>query len=527
MKEFSFTLSKSLAAGLRRSYRNPRNGVGLTELLNAEVCEGGLGPIEGVTNPIPIETLGAYSIEVNWPNPRLFRGNTFTLLADENRLFSVDESDWSLAEITPYHYEAVGTAMSIPSGGSWQILDAHNMWMLFNGSCTIFRSALGRVGGRPTEEVYIQSDVHIETGCLYKGRGMLAGFDRDNFWNPAWLAFWEEQLGQKNFGLSRDMPFEDNFVWWSTIGGGDMFWMFYPNLYIGGVLGMQTGHTQDKPLILDLIQRNECGFAPATYRGRVRVLLPIGEGVLAYGDGGVTYMQAVGDPTPTMARRHVSSVGIASGVAASGDLRQHVYVDNSGCVWHINSDLNVTRLGYEEYIGPMIGSDIIVSYSENKRRFTIGNNESTYVLTEYGLSKIDQRVTSIVSADGVEVGLSTDLGYDNTQVRLVTETFDMNNRALKMLRSVEISTAGEADWYVSVLYRLSKAADFIQTSWRKINKEGWAVIPCTAVEFRLAFYSPSYLTSEPPDDIVVKWQMSDKRNVRGVYAPAPNTIPSE
>ena len=526
MREFSFTIADSLSAGLRRSYKNARNATGMTELFNVEVGEHGLVQLEGITNPLSVDTLGAHSIEVNWPNPRLFRGNSVTLLADENRLFEVDEADWSLSELTLYNFGKVGTAASIPSGGSWQMLDAHDTWMLFNGSCTILRSGLGLVSGI-SEHTYIQTGVHIETGCLYKGRGMLAGFDPDVFLGKDWLAYWADQVSNVNLGLPKDIPFKDNFVWWSTIGGGDLFWMFYPDFYFKGPVGMQDGHTPDRAYILDLLQRNECGFAPTTYRGRVRVLLPIGEGVLAYGDGGVTYMQAVPEPIPTMARRHISNIGIAPGVAVGGDLQQHVYVDGKGVLWHITSDLKVTRLGYEEYLSHMIGSDIVVSYSPQSELFTISNNDTTYLLSKYGLSKIDQRVTSIVTANGVDVGLSTDLGYDNSQIRLVTDTFDMNNRAIKMIRSVEMHLNDEATWYIAIMHKMDESSAFGQTAWRQINKSGWVVLPCTGVEFRLAFYCADYSIADPPDNIVVKWQMSDKRNVRGAYASPADVATSE
>lgn len=520
MREFSFTLAKELAAGLRRSYRNTRNAPGLTTLFNAEVGESGLVQLEGITNPFSVGTLGGQGIEVNWPFPRLFRGNTVTLLADETRLFEVDESDWSLAELTAYGYGAVGTALSIPTGGSWQMLDAHDTWMLMNGSCVIFKSGLGGVSGR-SEEIYINTDVHIETGCLYKGRGMLAGFDPEKFWSKDWLAFWDEHSTDSyDLGISRSMPFKDNFVWWSTIGGGDLFWMFYPELYMRGVTGHPDGHTPCDPYIFDLLQRNECGFAPMTYRGRVRVLLPLGEGVIAYGDGGLTYLQAVSEPVPTMARLHMSNIGIASGVAAAGDLNQHIYVDGNGCVWHIDANRNITRLGYEEHIQPMLSDDILVAYSPEKERFTISGSDLTFMLTKYGMSQIDQRVTSIVTADGTEVGLSTDLGFDNSQLQIVTDTFDMNNRAIKLIRSVEVHLNDTATWYMSVQYRMNKADAFKQTVWRQINKEGWAVMPCTGTEFRICLYCADYSVAEPPDNVVVKWQMSDKRNVRGGYAGA-------
>lgn len=526
MREYSYTLSKELASGLRRSYRNGRNSVGLTELFNAEVGDNGLVQLEGIVNPFSTATLGAHGIEVNWPFPRLFKGNGITLLADETRLFEVDESDWSLTEITPNKYGAVGTLLSIPTGGAWQMLDAHDTWMLMNGSCVIFKAGIDAVRGR-SNEVYLQSDVHIETGCLYKGRGLLAGFDEDQFWSKDWLAFWDEQSSTYNLGISRDMPFKDNFIWWSTIGGGDLLWMFFPEMYMRGVTETAEGHTPCRPYIFDLLERNECGFAPATFSGRVRLLLPIGEGVLAYGDNGVTYLQAVSEPVPTMARRHISYIGTAGGAAGAGNLQQHVYADGNGCLWHITADLNVTKLGYEEYIQPLVAEGIVITYQEQHERFVISGSSETYLLNKNGLSKIDQRVTSCFVYGGVDYGLSSDLGYDNSQLRLVTDTFDMGNRAIKQIRSVEVHLNDTQAWFVCIQYRMNKADVFKQSAWRQINKEGWAVIPCTGTEFRVALYCADYSEAEPPDNIVVKWQMSDKRNVRGSYAGATSAEPSE
>ena len=171
--------------------------------------------------------------------------------------------------------------------------------MLFNGASTVFHTSHDKMFGM-TDKVFVQDDVWIETGCEYKGRALLAGFDNTKFWNIQWQHFFESWAGKYDLGLDLDLAFQDNMVWWSTIGGGDLLWLFYPYLHMTGINSIEDAYTMEKPLIFDYLKRNECGFMPMNWQGRVRHLIPFRDVVMGYGDNGVSALRSVVDPQPTM-----------------------------------------------------------------------------------------------------------------------------------------------------------------------------------------------------------------------------------
>jgi hypothetical protein len=102
------------------------------------------------------------------------------------------------------------------------------------------------------------------------------------------------------------------------------------------------------------------------------------------------------------------------------------------------------------------------------------------------------------------------------RAELVTDSFDMQVRGLKTINAVEVALSGWSAPAVSIFYRLASAAPFAQTSWVPLNRDGWARINIVGTDFRVAFRGTPEANAQL-DYVTVKWQASDRRNLRGPY----------
>lgn len=517
MRQFSTVLTKEIFRGLRPDYRVGRNSQGLTDLLNAETSEDGLSVYDPVVNPISTEDISAYNLALDWPYPQLFRGWDQTIVAAKSAIYSINESDWSPTELDLYDADAIDVLTAPVLGEPWQFVDMHKAWMLLNANSTILLPGNNELFGHE-RKVLAQTRLGIRTGCYHKGRVILGGFNVSEFWQDQWKAFWLYWSSRREFGIVPPLEIGENFIWWSSIGGGDVFSLIFPELGIGGMLKDEDVNSAERPLIFDQLLRNECGMMPVL-KGAVRVVKPLGESVIVYSDNGIAVMTPAIEPVPTFGMKQLSGVGIANGLAVAGDDRQHLFIDQQGTLWAIGADLKIVRLGYREFFFQMLGNEIMASYSpEEDGRWFFSDNNRTFLWKPTGLSEVDQMVTSCDFMGGATVGMCDETGSRDPSFSLVSGDIDFGQRAIKHIHSVELSTNSTTNLYISICYKYNKNEEvWKQTGWRKVNKEGWAVLSCSGVDFRIAVRGDDYSEVEPPDYITVKWSLVDKRNQRGQY----------
>src|SRR3990172_5152552 len=116
MREYTQVIRDDLKIGLRRDYRAR---TGLESCINLKATEYGLTPYIEVELPFSITTLDAHVVDLSWPFPQLLRGREVTLLADTQRIFFVNEADWSLLLLDLFQAKADTAAGSIKIGNAW------------------------------------------------------------------------------------------------------------------------------------------------------------------------------------------------------------------------------------------------------------------------------------------------------------------------------------------------------------------------------------------------------------------------
>lgn len=546
-REFAISIYDSMSKGLAPEYSTNRALGYLEKAKNIRVTKtGGIEPYIPTILPFEQALLDSHGIEYNWPYPYMLKGKKYTWLCLDTDIFIVNEEDWSLLHLDDIEdYNGVVQNEKIIRGTRWQLVDFWDTWFLHNGKCTIFETGLNSLLGNDSK-IHVNSHIGINAGCAHRGRRWLGGFDSDNFYtenrapgymkasaNPRskynWKNFWDDLIDSAQ-GAPADMgvglkfsELKSNWAMWSTIGGGDLLYLFNYDLMRKGVTGVDyaANTVHDDNYIFQILQQNTWGMAPMSWQGDILSVSPLGKAVIYAGTGGVTALIPVGDKVGVKEFPKLSQ-GIFTSGCVGGDEEQLLIMDSSGMLWLINEELQVQRVGYENILGSMAGTDVVITYDNNDRNFYICNHEQSYILTSQGLTSHTQRVTCIVNTSGGALSLGVIEQLDES-MEILTEPFDMGTAGLKTIVQVEVIrsieewaiTQGTPHIDISILFRNSSRDYWKETEKRKLNNNDNVRIPITAKEFKLRITSDNFADTKI-ENVIIKYQASDKRFTRGI-----------
>ena len=509
MQEFSFSIISAIAQGLRKEIGAIRSDRGTSEMVNMQLRASGPEPYEDVTEIISNSELAANGIVINYPFPQLFKGKGIMLLADEDAIYEVDTSTFTLTQITTYDAYDPDTTKDITADGIWHFADFHDTWFLYNGTSVVFRTHWGDFGYLPNL-TYVQEDVVIGTGTDYKGRLVMSGFDPANFWNDEWDFALECMKDNMPDGVEGDEAIRRNFVWWTMIANGDMLWLFYPDLAFRR--NSDNEFTIKGSRFIEAMQRNDMGFMPMPWNGSVWAVKQLGEYVIVYGEEGIAALRSVVE-VPTLGMVPLLDYGIKSRTHMGGGNKGHIFVDTKGQVRRINPDLTMQLLDYSEFISPILDDDFNIVYDENEDEFYIGSGSKSFLLSDIGLTEIHQIVTSVLTNSNGKVGVFEDTSVATATI--VSNIIVIGNSALNTLTSLEIDGEYEDGIQIAVDYRYDRRSAFTRTSFINLNTMGWARFNFSGLEFRVIIRAPDF-TKFNPSDVTIKWKSIDKRNIRGI-----------
>jgi len=501
------TIDEALRSGLRRDSDAPRNTQALVSCKHLRTTPRGLKAFVPISQPMANSYItDTLNVEKVWPFPQLFCGKNETLLCGENSVFNVTQTssgDWTAAQLTtykPWGFTTADHARAIPKGGVWHFADFYKTWMLFNGACVVYLTP----GPMAYWKVFVAQESIAKTGCVLKeGRALYGGFNPTKYYSSMWQTEIEAYLS--NAGTFEDYIDYDangpgsNWVWWSSIGGGDLLYPFCDGIMGGeGLATAQSGHTTDydqsypSTMWMDMLKRNEAGFRPMPFAGNVHQMVPFDSTgtVVVYGEDGIAALRAASDPVPTFGLHVFPETGVnlgsaSRGAAGGGELGQ-VFVDESGVLWLIRPDLAVEKLGYQEYFEDMLGENIVVQYEPTEKEFWISDGTDTYLLTETGLCRPPWMVTSVSFAQGGRVGIRFDES-DADSVEVITEAFDGGERGVWEIVTVRIATTDTdaVGWQVAVDYRFGKGDAWSRTTSVPVDSRGIARVKVSGIEFRI------------------------------------------
>jgi hypothetical protein len=338
--------------------------------------------------------------------------------------------------------------------------------------------------------------------------------DRSVFWTN-----WASQLAPK---VRQDLTMGENFVWWSAIGGGDILWLFLRTLMASGQI--ESPYDENMPLVMDYLQRGDMGFMPMPWPGKVLCVKPLGKVVVVYGEHGISALVPAMEPLPAFGLQEIASFGVAARGAIDGDDRQHVFLDSSGTLWTMGQDLQPQRLGYREYLSSLLGKVISFSHEANENRFYLaagadGEQASQcYLLEKGGLSEVTQQPSSVAFVDGGSIGTFAGLeaDYEDLPVLLETGIFDMGQRSIKVVRSVQVESEGIENLQVALWTRYTPGGDFVMRRWVRVNNQGVATVQTSGLDFKLTLQGTAG-EGASLGRISLSWGLADGREIRSQY----------
>ena len=507
MREFTKTIDKAFVNGLRPEGPLSRGAEYLVECKFCKPRPFGIRESYDVISPFSSNQFSS------WPFPQLIKGRVDTLLCGDTSLKIVDTTTWpwtiGTSEQTFDFYNQT-TLKGITSGGVWHIADFGESWILTNGVCNVFKTKQYYLSGN-ADKIFVQDATPIQTMCSHRGRAIFGGFDPTSFWTSDWenlINGWLSKSPVTQYSSFKDIG--ENFVWWTSIGGGDLLMLFDPS-------GNYVSQTID---YMEILRRNETGFMPMETSGEVLCVKPLGRDVIVYTEDSVYRMFLVNSPYPTYGFERLVDIGVADRGGVGGDLIEHVFVDTSGDLWRVRNGELPKRIGYSEFIGDMVGNDIVVSFDSLERHYYISgedssNNRISYVLTDTGLGHLKQQITSAIRVPEGFVGV-----YD-TEVDSIayvcSEQIDFGYRDLKTITTIEVGGfVGSNDLiHVAVDWRMEKDGSWNRSNWVLVNNQGFARIQITALEFRVLVKFSDYVGMEL-DYVNVHWQPVGRRTIRGI-----------
>lgn len=514
MREYSLPIDKAFQQGLRIDSFSQKNAEFLSTCVGCRTSEFGVVPEVTLNSKFDVE---------GFPFPQLFRGQAVTLLCGETEISTVSEltSPWEASAITVYDAYDAATPFAISADGVWHFVDFYNVWLLFNGTTSVFKTNIAGMFGE-TNYAFATDDVTINTGCSFRGRALFGGFDPSSYSTPDWNAFWQHWLDKCAVQFPNVSSLGWNFVSWTTIGGGDLLNVFYPDLAVNGVIEQDESRSINDSMLLELWQRNELGFMPMPSQGAVLCVKPLGNGVVVYSEDGVVYLPLVSSPVPTFGMHVLPAPGIVGRGAVGGDDFEHIFIDPSGDVWALGTDLKLQRLRYKNHISSILEGEVTISLDkENKDYYISGENTDgeaeTYILSKYGLSKSGKAVNSCVWNRSELIGICSTPGLISY---VSSDIIDFGIPDIKTVGMIEIEGQGLDAVYVSCDYRYDSVSAFTTSDWIKFNAMGFAYIGKSAKEFRINLKSTNP-TTFAVQSMSVKWKASGKRTIRRIYA-GPN-----
>jgi len=470
----------------------------LADCLNRRVTPDGLKDFYPIIQPVT----DAYMFNIHgesksWPFPQFFFGSFGNYLLYQTTMYTVDLGAGTATAVSfldPADPTG-GTAATLTGGYDWHFLDLGPVCMWLNGVDVAFTIGDGNY--------WATNAVTIYTGCAFKGsRGFLGGFNPANAFALAdWPSYWLARQGTLPSGVTLEAynGMEPNAVWASSWLAEDLLWLFQ------GAAIMATDQA------LDLRYRNESELhqLPLNDSGTVIGLVEFGDGVLAYGLGGIVHLQcsSEGPSTPM----HFPSLGEHHGVVPGRFTRTHwggtksvqYFVDGAFEVWRLTPDMNAVNLHGSHLIEDMDSDHILVSYDEEHDELYVSDGApavgSPIVATAVMLSKGKfckppwLPTTVSMRSEGL-LGIYFDAD-DPTTARITTGTMTTGSGQVEVLRAIWLkglhskTVAPTQNWKVIVELRTQPWNDFVETGELIPDSRGVVVCAYPVLEYRLTFIS--------------------------------------
>lgn len=500
MREFTYT-TKGIGKGLRPFNDWPTNGEGLFELRNLKCTEYGVRDWDRPDAAFSANELLGNSLALSPPMPQLFKGKRQAFLANRGQLFSINTSNFTLTRVLTYDAYTPGLQSNIISDGVWDFLDFGDSFMFFNGTSWVYKTGHASVIGE-TERVHVVNTPVIRSGCTFHGRAIYGGFSGSP-WNSEWEAMLRSLVAPHIFPQTTETGLKfslqdlgQNFVWWTSVGGGDLTWLIYPRLAFTGAFDGK--YTDKLPYFIQALNRGDWGFMPMDFAGEVIRVVPMGHKdlVAVFGADGICFMQYNRELT-TFGKYKIDAPRINQRGAVCASNTDLIYIDDRSQLWRLGEG-GFQLLGYSEYLSQITDGEVNIFYDESEDDFYIIGTDKAFIFNTAGMSEIRSLMTGILCGyTPSRVATFTETGVndtEDTEMLMTSHVLDGGTRAQKTVMQIEVElSSGSADTIsVAIDYRYKHNTAFQRTAFVPLNDEGIAQIPVVCLEFRWVVKSTDY-----------------------------------
>jgi len=537
MREFSADLGDILKTGLRNREVDDRQALKFLELCNLEPTDSGLVPFNSVVPAFDLTALTASGVEIEHPFPQVFIGSQYGFICTTDSIYTFSLNNFkTISRLTIYDHDNPTVETDLNTGIPWNLIDMGKSWILLNGVDLVYYfNTEGMIGVE--DKVYVRKNYGVGCGTYYKGRIVLGGLKPDTFWSGTWQNFWNTWITKKKDtgldfnkminGINTLMPVEKNWLWWSTIGGGDVSMLIKGEGMVSG--NLTSDYDSSNPLYRAILKRNEQGFACLDKPGSILCIKALGEYIIVYGDYSIKAYKhkdiGLGSTLAPINIPLLDTVGLLNSGAADGDLYHHVFLDSSGTLWELTSDLMAKVLGYKEYFFDMLRTGPKVTYTQlpfnvdTFGAFYITDGFVTYKLVKNGLLKVTQSISSATYMQGNSIGICED--FDREEIGyFTTDILDLNRTGIKTINSIDVicnedTVVKSGTIKVCIYYRYTQGEAYKVTDWYLCNNEGSVNFPVQAVDFKIKIKVSDYRRFSI-GRLIIHFQYNDRRFKRSL-----------
>lgn len=239
---------------------------------------------------------------------------------------------------------------------------------------------------------------------------------------------------------------------------------------------------------------NDAGFKQMEWPGYVYDVRKLGDSVVIYGSNGISLALPVSSPAPTFGFKELYRGGIKSKLSVAGDEFVHYFVDKIGCLYQVNVDKGVQKLGYEEFLSTM--TTPVLLWDSMLSRLYISDSETGYTFNGGALGGGYKNITGVARVENSTISFVSPEDIELDGIGICTDTIDFGSRGMKIVDSVQYGIDTDSRVYAAIDYRYSTDESFKTTKWVRLNREGIAHIRVSGTDFRFRLRSDSHIFAE-------------------------------
>lgn len=497
-----YRVVEGLTTGLRRDSRQNRNEQGLVEMSNLIPTEWGAKQVpRSITMPTGSSPVDYPTIAVTWPFPMVLHDSNNVLLCDRNAIY-----DGTVETAIPL----VGS-FSLNSGANdtWEMASFEkDIWFLTNGTYLVYKIPSNLSGYADVVDGW-----RPRTVANYSGRLFLGGISGSI---PSKLSnFFEEWKKMDHSGvrtIGDDTDLNSSWLIYSTMGGGGRTVPFLDFMEMmdeyGGNTISDALKSDMNSVIRDRLESGDIGFFPIRNKGTIHSIRPVGDLLMVYTDRGVSRIRMT---ESGLVEDDVYDVGVITRHQVGGDIREHIFVDDTSNLNRVDENGNIERLGYDEYMIFVSGTGMLISVDPIERFYSISDGTYGFMLTRTGLCKTPCMMPTSLWRDGTLYGPTIET--TGTAATIETDIFDGGYRGVHEVTFVRIAATDTIGWTVAVKWRMNKNDSFTTETAVAFDDRGVARVKTCGIEFKLLLTASNRALADL-ERIEIEMQQDGKKKLR-------------